>query len=280
MAVKNAPRLQKFGDKTEQRYWGRLRKFIPHYEEFWQLYVLPLREPGSIWFRRDLDPKVETVAIANYSTFAALGRAHEQVYSNKDGFRHIEEVYMAIQRSAEVGIKLIQAFALLEEDRLHSPSILGSSDLDDFIKKRLSKYRNLLHHAILPMPKEQKRRKIPKPDRIDEYRLWTRVMYYYNDEDFVFASDQAKADYTATCSRLEDAWKAMCLRYDSLLPGGSRLVVNVSQLTLPTLPTGSMVGGPPASGDIYFGRDTERLRPASRFQVQQAPKSVRHGKRR
>ena len=76
-------------------------------------------------------------------------------------------------------------------------------------------------------------------------------MYYYNDEDSVFASDQAKADYTATCSRLEDAWKAMCLRYNSLLPGGSRLVVNVSQLSSPTLPTGSMVGGPPASGDIY-----------------------------
>jgi hypothetical protein len=276
MAVKNAPRLQKFGDKTEQQYWERLRKFIPHYEEFWQLYVLPLRESGSIWFRRDLDPKEETVAIANYSTFAALGRAHEQVYSNKDGFRHIEEVYMAIQRSAEVGIKLIQAFALLEEDRLHSPSILDSYELEDFIKRRLSGYRNLLHHAILPMPKQQKRRKIPKPDRIDEYRLWTRVMYHYNDDDFVFASDQAKADFTATCSRLEDAWKAMCLRYDFLPQSKNPLIVDVREMILPT---GSQVGGPPASGDIYLGSDTEQPKPASRFQVQRTPKSTRLGKR-
>jgi hypothetical protein len=272
--MEHAPRLQRFGDKTERQYWGRLRKLVPHYETFWQLYVVPFRAPDSIWFRPDLDPTVETLAITSYSTFSALGRAYEQVYSNEEGFRHIEEVYMAIQRSAELGIKLIEAFALLEEDRLHSAS---TSELKDFIKNRLSRYRNLLHDAILPMPKNQKRRKIPKPDRIDQYRLWTRVMYHYDDDDFVFASDQAKGDFRATCSRLEDAWKSMCLRHESLRHKSPSLFV---EATPTLLPMGSLVGGPPASGDIYIGSDTQHLKAAQRFQVHELPKSVRQKRRR
>ncbi|MHB2007854.1 MAG: hypothetical protein ACYCOX_07380 [Acidobacteriaceae bacterium] len=275
--MEHAPRLQRFGDKTERQYWGRLRKLVPHYEAFWQLYVVPLRAPGSIWFRPDLDATVETIAITSYSTFSALGRAYEQVYSNKEGFRHIEEVYMAIQRSAELGVKLVNAFVLLERDLRHTAGTLSASQLEEFIENRLSKYRNLLHDAILPMPKEQKRRKIPKPDRIDQYRLWTRVMYHYDDDDFVFASDQVKYDFRATCSRLEDAWKSMCLRYETLHHKMPSLFVEV---TPALMPMGSLVGGPPASGDIYIGSDTRHLKAAQRFQVRELPKSVRRKNRR
>jgi hypothetical protein len=280
MAVKDAPRLQRFGDKTEQQYWVRLRKRIPHYEDFWQLYVLPLRALGSIWFREDIDEKWETIAIASYSTFSALGRAYEQVQTNKDRFRHIAEVYMAIQRSAELGVKLVNAFASVNGGPLLSANSSVASELEEFIENRLSKYRNLLHDVILPMPKAERRRMIPKPDRIDEYRLWTRVMYHYNEEDFISASEQMKNDFEATCSRLEDAWEAMCLRRDSLSRGESPLIVNVSKLALLTMPAGSMVGGPPASGDIYLGSDSDRLKPARRFQVRQAAKPVHRGKHR
>ena len=280
MAVKDAPRLQRFGDKTEQQYWGRLRKRVPHYEDFWQLYVLPLRAPGSIWFREDIDEKWETIAIASYSTFSALGRAYEQVHTNKDRFRHIGEVYMAIQRSAELGVKLVNAFAAVNGGPLLSANSSVASELEEFIENRLSKYRNLLHDAILSMSKAERRRMIPKPDRIDEYRLWTRVMYHYNEDDFIFASEQMKNDFEATCSRLEDAWKATCLRHDSLPRGEVGLVVNVSQLNFATLPPGSMVSGPPTSGDIYLGGDSDLLKPARRFQVRRAPKSSRRGKQR
>ena len=264
--MQNAPRLRKLGDKTEQQYWERLRKFIPHYEEFWQLYVVPLRAPDSIWFRRNIDPFEEAVAIASYSTFSALGRAHEQVFGNRDGFRHIEEVYMAIQRAAEVGIKLVEAFAALEEHRLKKQSTLSNVALDRFIKDRLSRYRNLLHETILPMPKQDKRRKIPRPLLIDHYRLWTRVMYDYNDDDFVFASVQAREDFAATSSRLEQNWKSMCSRYTALRKVMRPLVFDATQ---EVNFQGSLVGGPPASGDIYIGSDSERNEPAKRFQVRQ-----------
>ncbi len=128
------PRLEKFGDKTERQYWGRLRKLVPHYETFWQLYVVPLRAPKSIWFRFDINPSMETLAISSYSTFSALGRAYEQVYSNKDNYRYLEDVYMTIQRSAEIGVKLIDAFASLERDATHSASTLGASDLRGLLK--------------------------------------------------------------------------------------------------------------------------------------------------
>lgn len=265
-------RLRKFGDKMERQYWDRLQKFIPHYEMFWQTYVLPLRERNSIWFREDIDPLLETVAIASYSTYLALGRAHQQVYANKDGFRHIEEVYMAIQRAAEVGIKLIDAFGKLREKYSQSHPLKSRAELDGFINNRLSKYRNLLHDAILSMPKEQKRRKIPKPDEIGKYRLWTRVMYRYDDEDFVFASDQAKDDFRATASRLEDAWKEMCSLYESFQ---NRLEPRIFHLNQDLILEGSSVGGPPASGTIYLGSDAMPIRPAERFAVQRRQQSVR-----
>ncbi len=260
------PRLRKFGDKTERQYWDRLRKFIPHYEVFWQTYVVPLREQDSIWFREDIDPLLETVAIASYSTFLALGRAHQQVYANREGFRHIEEVYMAIQRAAEVGLKLIDAFFKLQEKYSRSHPLKSRAALDDFIKIRLSKYRNLLHDAILPMPKEEKRRKIPKPDEIDNYRLWTRVMYHYNDDDFVVASDQAKDDFIATASRLEDAWKEMCALYESFQ---NRLGPSIFHVTQEIAFEGSTIGGPPASGTIYLGSDAMPIKPSCRFAVRQ-----------
>lgn len=262
--MQTAPRLRKYGDKTEQQYWDRLRKFIPHYEEFWQLYVVPLRAPDSIWFRRNIDSYEEAVAIASYSTFAALGRAHEQVFGNRDGFRHIEEVYMAIQRAAEVGMKLVDAFAAFEERLLKKPSTLSNVALDRFIKDRLSRYRNLLHETILPMPKQDRHRKVPKPHLIDQYRLWTRVMYDYHDDDFVFASVQAREDFAATSSRLEENWKAMCSRYATLQKALRPLVFDATrEITF----QGSLVGGPPASGDIYIGSDSEHIEPARRFQV-------------
>lgn len=185
-------------------------------------------------------------------------------------------MYTAIQRSAELGIKLVNAFASLERDLTHSASTVSASELEEFKEKRLSKYRNLLHDAILPMPKHQNRRKIPKPDRIDQYRLWTQVMYHYHDDDFVFASDQVKDDFRATCSRLEDAWRAMCERYEHLQEK-SPIFVMATPLVVPD---GSLLGPPAPSGDFYIGSDEEHHDPTRRFQMRELAKTVRQKKRR
>lgn len=268
-------RIGKCGDKTEQLYWGRLGKLVPHYQTFWQLYVVPLRAPGEIWFRQDIDPGIETIAIASYSTFSALGRAYERVYAKHENFRHIEDIYAAIQRAVELGVKTVNSFASLERDLLRSGSSVSPSELEEFKETRLSKYRNLLHDAILPMPKNGGRRKIPKLEKIDAYRLWTDVMYRYNDEDFVFAVDQIRGDFRATCSHLEAAWKAMCERYDFVKSKlESQFFIVAGEIGF----KGSLVGPPAPSGHFYIGSDEEKGSVGNRFQILETPSIKRRKK--
>lgn len=247
--MNNAPRLHRFGDCTEQAYWGHLRMLVPHYERFWQLYVFPLRAGDSIWFQDGIDPQIETIAITNYSTFAALGRARHKIYSDNEHFQHVEELYMAIQRSVELGIKLVNEFGRLEIKLLQSKSCVNAGPLIQFKEGRLSGYRNLLHDATLAMPKENKQRLIPKPDKIDAYRSWTRSMYYFDREDFVLASTQVKNDFMATCSLLEDACETMCKRHEPL----TQVLPSFRSLR-PSLSSSASLAGPPAaSGDFYIG---------------------------
>lgn len=247
--MRNAPKLRRFGDRIEQAYWGHLKNLVPHYETFWQLYVLPLRAVGSIWFQDGIDPQIETIAITNYSTFAALGRARHKIYSDNEHFRHVEELYMAIQRSVELAIKLVDEFGRLEMTLLQSKSCVSAGALARFKEVRLSGYRNLLHDAILAMPKEHGQRLIPKPNKIDAYRSWTRTMYHFDREDFVLASTQVKNDFKAVCSLLEDAWETMCKRHEQLAQ-----VLPFPEMPHLSLSSGaSLTGLPAASGDLYVG---------------------------
>jgi hypothetical protein len=247
--VSNAPRLNRFGDRIEQAYWGHLKKLVPHYETFWQLYVLPLRAGDSIWFQDGIDPQIETIATTNYSTFAALSRARQKIYSDNERFRHVEELYMVIQRSVELGIKLVDEFGRLEMRLLQSKSCVSPGPLVQFKETRLSGYRNLLHDAILAMPKEHKQRLIPKPHKIDAYRSWTRTMYHFDREDFVLASTQVKNDFRAACSLLEDAWETMSRLHEQLAQ-----VLPFPETCRLSLSSGASVTGPPApSGDFYIG---------------------------
>jgi len=183
----------------------------PHYETFWQIYVYPLRSKGSIWFRRAIDGDLETIAIASYSTYAALARARQKIHSDHEQYRYVEELYGHLQRSAEIGVKLIHSFNSFFGDVTHRRSLLSTQPLEVFIDERLKAYRNLLHDSMLSMPKDERgRRLIPRPECLDSRRNWTSIMYSFSREDFVVASLQLKDDYRATCSRLEESWKIMC----------------------------------------------------------------------
>lgn len=205
------PLLSRKGDKVEREYWGHLSKLMPHYEVFWREHVFPLRVPGQIWLRDSLDPHFESVAIANYSTFVSVGRARQKIFVNPENYKFVEEHYAALQRSCELGKKLIQRFDDLYKSLTKRRSGVSVAKLDEFIHQRLNGYRNLLHDEMLSTPKdEQKRRLIPKFEKIDKYRNWTTVMYHADWPDFVIASDQLRTDFKATCSHLEDAWEQMC----------------------------------------------------------------------
>src|SRR5579864_6855861 len=95
----NRPPLLRFGDELEKTNWGHFRGLIPHYEQFWQMHVYPLRVPGSIWFRDGLDPEFEMLAIANYSTFAALCRARHKIHTQHEEYKYVEELYGHLQRA-------------------------------------------------------------------------------------------------------------------------------------------------------------------------------------
>jgi len=185
------PLLARKGDDIERGYWGHLSKLIPHYEVFWRDHVFPLRVPDQIWLRDALDPNFEAVAIANYSTFVSLGRARQKIFVDHENYKFVEEHYAALQRSCELGKKLIQKFDDLYESLARQRSRVSVARLDQFIEKRLDKYRNLLHDEMLSTPKDEEgRRLVPKFEKIDEYRNWTTVMYHVDRSDFVIASDQ------------------------------------------------------------------------------------------
>jgi hypothetical protein len=84
-----------------------------------------LRSEGSIWFRRAVDSDLETIAIASYSTYAALARARQKIHSDHEQYRYVEELYGHLQRSAEIGVKLIRSFNSFYEAVTHRRSSLS-----------------------------------------------------------------------------------------------------------------------------------------------------------
>jgi hypothetical protein len=246
---KGLPKLASLGDKTERDHWGHLRKLVPHYETFWQCYVYPLRARDSIWFREGIDGDLEGIAIASYSTFGALARARHRIFSKHEDYRFIEELYAAVQRSAEVGVKLVNQFSSFFKNVTGTRSRVVAGPLEQFKEERLGRYRNLLHDAMLAMPKDDRRRRlIPRPDYIDHYRLWTAVMYNFEREHFIPATDQVRSDFRSTCSLLEDAWKGM-----SDVAGALRLKPKFGEALSKGQDRPSLLAVPPASGALFLG---------------------------
>lgn len=211
-----APSLMQNGDTDEREEWPSLGSLIPHYQTFWIKYVYPLRAVGSIWIKRGLDPRFERLAIASYSTFKTLARARRKIFDDHEEYRHVEELYMHLQRAAEVGVKLVKQFCDIETAFLGKQWSVRVAPIENFIESRLNSYRNLLHDALLAVPKGERGRMIPKPDKLLVYADWSRVMFDFNDDDFVAAESQVKNDFYGTASILEGAWKEMSERYDAL----------------------------------------------------------------
>lgn len=236
------------GDRYERGWWGHLKKQIPSYEDFWRMHVYPLRAPKQIWFRDNLDPALEAMAIASYSTFVALGRARHKIFVQHEKYKYVEELYAALQRVCELGLKLAEKFAVLYRSLLNERAPVQTADLNKFIDERLKKYRNLLHDVMLSTPKDERRRRlIPRVEKIDAYQTWTAVMYHMRQSDFVLAAEQLRADYAAACSYLERLWKSLC--------AASKDILEVAQFQ-ERLKQGEVrlanFGAPGASGSFFF----------------------------
>ena len=53
-------------------------------------------------------------------------------------------------------------------------------------------------------------RLIPKWESLQKYTNWTKVMYHYDEAEFIRADIQLKNDFGAACSRIENILKVMC----------------------------------------------------------------------
>jgi hypothetical protein len=210
------PSLIQNGDADEREHWPHLESLIPHYQTFWVKYVYPLRAEDSIWIKRGTDPRFERLAIASYSTFKILARARQKIFEDHEEYRHVEELYMQLQRAAEVCVKLVRQFCDIETSFTGKQCSVSVVPIENFIESRLNVYRNLLHDALLAVPKGERGRMVPKPEKLFVYAEWSRVMFDFDDDDFVSAESQVKNDFYATASILEGAWKEMTKGYDAL----------------------------------------------------------------
>jgi hypothetical protein len=199
------------GDALERSTWTSVRDLFPHYEEFWQVHLLPLRGPMSIQPRRGIDEDFEFLAMFHYSTYVNVQRAIEKSRNAEDGgFRFPDEVYLRLYAAAELGFKVVEQFWRIHEACLGEKPDVSSEPLRHLMGT-FGKYRNLVHEQVPAVCSDAYSNvTMPRREKIEDYRKWTTVLYDAKPEDFISVQVQVNNDLHALCSALEDAWKKMC----------------------------------------------------------------------
>lgn len=203
------PTLLIDGDDIEKATWADVRALFPHYEEFWEKHLVPLRAEGSIQPRRGIDEEFEFLAMFHYSTYVKVSRAIEKCRDVRSNPRFPDEIYLHLYGAAELGFKVVDTFNRIYQQCLGTKSGVSSTHLRA-LKDRFGEYRNLVHEQVSGVRLEATNLMIPVPEKIKEYRKWTAVLYEARAEDFVSVEVQVNSDLRALCSTLEDAWKGMC----------------------------------------------------------------------
>jgi hypothetical protein len=211
------------GDALERSTWTNVGGLFPHYEEFWQTHLLPLRAEGSIQPRRGVDEDFEFLAMFHYSTYVNLERAIQKCQDLGDNIWFPDEVYLRLCSAAELGFKVVERFRLIYEACLKERPDVRSDRLRQ-LKETFADYRNLLHEQLPAVRSDaHANTSMPRRDKIQAYRKWTTVLYEARAEDFVSVRVQVDNDLRALCSALEDAWKKMCKLSGRLVTNGNYL---------------------------------------------------------
>ena len=198
--------LLRHGDELETETWTALEPYLSKYEEVWRMHVVPLRAPGSIYFRPGIDPNLETFAMNNYTAYVNMARAFWKIESNADDLKFAEEIWANLQRAVEVAIKAAKAFSDFYRDCTRNEARINTERLDS-AETSVKIYRNRLHDPVLATLKDENGiRLIPKRDKIDKYNLWTKVMFDRDLSDFVPVETQLRDDFSRVCSSLQDFW--------------------------------------------------------------------------
>jgi hypothetical protein len=198
--------LLRHGDELETETWAKLEPHLSKYELVWRMHVVPLRAPGSIYFRSGIDPNLETFAMNNYTAYVNIARALGKIESKADDFKFAEEIWANLQRAVEVALKAVKAFSDFYRDCTRKEARINTERLDS-AETSVKIYRNRLHHPVLATLKDANEiRLIPKRDKIDKYDLWTKVMFDPDLSDFVPVEAQLRDDFSRVCSSLQDFW--------------------------------------------------------------------------
>jgi hypothetical protein len=201
--------LQCDGDELEQQTWGELKDYIGLYETIWRTFSAPLRREQSIYFRDGIDPDLETLAMCNYTAYLNVARALDKIKKLEDDLKFSEEIWANLQRAVEVGKKAASAFERVSDTCTGSKRKLDIHQLEG-AEEAIKKYRNRLHDPVPATIKDDaKIRLIPRRDLLDQYDLWTKVMYRAKRDDFVPVEGQLRSDLWMTCQALQSLWAQM-----------------------------------------------------------------------
>lgn len=206
------PNLLENGDDVEKATWPLLRDFFPHYEQFWQIHIVPLRSTGSIYPRRGIDEDFEFLAMQHYSLYATLGKAYERILGKEAFFRleFPDDIYAKLQRVAELALKVVERFENIFHGCLNKKVKVDTRSITKLID-RVDGYRNLIHKQFLAVHADPSGRLlVPRPEKLELYPKWTDVLYQARAEDFVDVHTQLISDFSALCSGLESTWKHLC----------------------------------------------------------------------
>jgi len=92
--------LEKDGDMYEVRYWPILKNDFQNYEIFWAKFIVPMTsrtEKNGIGLKNEIEPLLESIAMAHYTVFYHLGAATEMHKSFNQEFSE-DVLFISVQQ--------------------------------------------------------------------------------------------------------------------------------------------------------------------------------------
>jgi hypothetical protein len=199
----NGLNLGDHGDAEERGRWPALRLHFPLYEEFWRLQVFPLRGANG-GIRTDIDGRLELMAQEHYKCFLSLSIA----LGNLNDEAHPERIFSSLQNAGNRAKQVVRYFNDIRAECIPAnPDPIDAEPLADFCRD-IADYRNYVHEDVMGMIEYQQRRYLPKPDRLDQYRRWSRLQNA-NLADFDPLSGILRAQFDRLTALLDYHWHLM-----------------------------------------------------------------------
>lgn len=119
-----------------------------------------------------------------------------------------ERVEIMAQEHYKCFISLKKALDRLADEAQPKP-------FGDFCRN-IARYRNHIHEDVMGMVERRKRRYLPNPDKLDQYKRWSRLRRA-NLADFMPVSALLRERFEYLCKLLDQHWRMMLDRSQEVL---------------------------------------------------------------